>query len=177
MMIGFAPEDGHGAIELLHEEQAHHLMAERHAGKGHFLAGTLVDSGGETVGSTHHKHQPPRPGGATAFHVAGKFYGAKLLAAFIKQHQPIAIRQAAEYLFAFALLLLLKAQRTCIPQIGDDFYAERQIMAQTGGIVGYERRYTAVGRLPDNEQNYLHRGIIVCFGKWKKRGNYSAIRL
>ena len=43
VVIWLASQDSHRTIELLHKEKPHHLMAERHTGKGDFFTRTLID--------------------------------------------------------------------------------------------------------------------------------------
>ena len=50
-MVGLAFDDGAGAIELLGEDEAHHLVAERHGREGEAFVGAGVDVGGESVGA------------------------------------------------------------------------------------------------------------------------------
>ena len=43
MVVGFTAEDGHGAVELLDEQQADHLVAESHLAEADLGIGTLIN--------------------------------------------------------------------------------------------------------------------------------------
>mgnify|MGYP003539271652 CR=1 FL=1 len=45
MVVAFAANDGAGAVELLGEDQAYHLVRERHARERNLLVGTAVHVG------------------------------------------------------------------------------------------------------------------------------------
>lgn len=57
VVIGFTAEDGECAIDLLHEEETHHLVGEGHAREGEFLVGEGIDVGCESVGSSDDEDQ------------------------------------------------------------------------------------------------------------------------
>ena len=45
MVIGFALDDGAGAVDLFGEDQADHLVGEGHLGEGQLLVGPCIDGG------------------------------------------------------------------------------------------------------------------------------------
>ena len=59
MMIRLALQNGAGAVDLLGEYQAHHLVTEGHRREGYLLVGALVEGRGEAVGTTDDEYQPP----------------------------------------------------------------------------------------------------------------------
>jgi len=57
MMIWFAAENGHGAVELLDGEQANHLVGKSHAAERKLAVGTLIDRLAKTVRTTNNERQ------------------------------------------------------------------------------------------------------------------------
>ena len=57
MVVGFTAEDGHGAVELLNEQQADHLVAESHLAEADLGIGTLIDRLAEPVRSADNERQ------------------------------------------------------------------------------------------------------------------------
>lgn len=51
-MIILAAQDGEGAVELLYDQEAYHLVGERKATYGETAAGSLIDGLGESVRAT-----------------------------------------------------------------------------------------------------------------------------
>ena len=59
MVVGFTAEDGHGAVELLNEQQPDHLVAESHLAEADLGIGTLIDRLAEAVRSADNERQAP----------------------------------------------------------------------------------------------------------------------
>ena len=59
MVVGFAAEDGHGAVELLHKQQADHLVAERHLAEADLGIRTLINRLAEPVRTADYERQTP----------------------------------------------------------------------------------------------------------------------
>lgn len=86
VVVLLALEDRAGAVELLDEDEAYHLMGERHAGKGDHRLGTFVYSLREAVGTTDDEYEVA----ACCLPLAepfGKLDAAPLLAALIEQDE------------------------------------------------------------------------------------------
>ena len=61
MVIWFATENSHGAVDLLYKKEAHHLMGESHFAKRYLAISTLIYSLGEAIRASYHKdHIPTR---------------------------------------------------------------------------------------------------------------------
>ena len=61
VVVWFATEDGHGAVDLLYKKEAHHLMRESHLTERDLSIGTLIDRLGKAIRSSNHKdHIPTR---------------------------------------------------------------------------------------------------------------------
>ena len=43
VVVGFVVEDGEGSVELLHEEEAYHLVVEGHLRQGYLVVGGGID--------------------------------------------------------------------------------------------------------------------------------------
>ena len=60
MVVGFTAEDGHGAVELLNEQQPDHLMAERHLTEADLGIRTLINRLAEPVRTADNERQTTR---------------------------------------------------------------------------------------------------------------------
>ena len=49
VVVGFAAQNRHGAVELFNEQQPDHLMTESHLAKGYFGIRTLIHRLAESV--------------------------------------------------------------------------------------------------------------------------------
>ena len=57
MVVGFAAKNGHGAVELLDEQQTDHLVAEGHLAEAYLCVSTLIDRFAEPVRTADNKCQ------------------------------------------------------------------------------------------------------------------------
>ncbi len=130
MVVGFTSEDGHGAVELLSEDQAYHLMGEGHLGEGYFLAGAVVDLGGETVRPTNDEDESALHRRHLLLNVSRKLHGGELLAVLIEQHHIVAFVESCEDVSAFGILLLCLGEILGVLGIGDVLDFERHIMLE-----------------------------------------------
>ena len=60
MVVGFTAEDGHGAVELLNEQQPDHLVTERHLAEADLGIRTLIDPLAEPVRTADYERQTTR---------------------------------------------------------------------------------------------------------------------
>ena len=85
MVVWFATENSHGAVDLLYKEKAHHLMRESHLTERDLSIGTLIDRLGEAIRTSNYKDYVP-----TRRHllldIIGKLNRTILLPMLIKQH-------------------------------------------------------------------------------------------
>lgn len=133
MVVGFAAEDGHGAVELFGEEQTDHLMAESHLAQGDLCVGAGIDGRAETVRSAHDEGEIA-PAVHPSLELCGKIDAAVLLAMLVEENKEMSFGSTENHI-ALLLLLLRLAQALGIAQFGQDGYLERDIMAQTADIV------------------------------------------
>ncbi len=84
MMVGFAFQNGEGAVKLLNENQPHHLMAEGHGRKRHFGVGAVVDLLREAVWPSNDENQSFCPRNHLFFKAFVEGYGGELLAGFVQ---------------------------------------------------------------------------------------------
>ena len=71
-MIGEVTQDGEGAVVLLDEDEAHHLVGEGHAGEGEFGVSGVIDGGREAVGTPDDEDKAARQGGHLLLQPPGK---------------------------------------------------------------------------------------------------------
>ena len=135
MMILLPLEDGAGAVELLDEDQADHLVAEGHEREGDLLVGTAVDGRGEAVGTSDDEYQSAGSG-TLVFQPLGEVGAGALLAPFVKQYDGVLRGELVEDECALSLFLLVGAQRTCVLEFGYDLYLEGHVMADALDVVG-----------------------------------------
>ena len=90
MVIRLAFQDGEGAIELLDENQAYHLVAEGHGRERYFGVGTVVNLLREAVRSAHDEDQPLGSRCYLFFKAFCKLYGCKLLAVLVQKDDLVA---------------------------------------------------------------------------------------
>ena len=57
MMVGFAFQNGEGAIKLLDKNESHHLMAESHGRERYFRVGAVIDFLREAVRPTDDENE------------------------------------------------------------------------------------------------------------------------
>lgn len=129
MMIGFAAQDRHGAVELLDEQQPDHLMTERHLTEGDLRVSMLIDRLAESVRSADDEGQPACGGVQPLLQLAGERQAAILLAVLIQQHNETALHSAQDSL-ALQLLLLRFAQTLGVAKIGNNLYVKGDIMPE-----------------------------------------------
>ena len=86
MMIGFAFEDGHSAVELFYKEGTYHLVGEGETAEGKQTVGALIDCLGEAVGSADGKDDIASSGHFLLQQV-GQFDAARFLTPFVQQDE------------------------------------------------------------------------------------------
>ena len=87
-MILLALEDGARSVQLLHENEPHHVVGERHARQRYLVVGTLVDCLGETVRAAYHQHEVA-PRGLPLAEPLGEVDASPLFATLIEKHQAV----------------------------------------------------------------------------------------
>lgn len=88
VVVLLALKDSAGAVELFDEDEAYHLMGERHAGKGDHRLGTFIDCFGETVRSADDEDEVAACG-LTLAEPFGELDAAALLTALIEQDETV----------------------------------------------------------------------------------------
>ena len=118
MMIGFASDDGEGAVKLFDEEEAHHLMGKGHSGEGDLLLSCLVDAIGEAIGTTHEEDEALGHTLQLLLHPSAELTTGHLATPFVEQDEHIARLQTIEDGIALELLLLIGREVACVAQVG-----------------------------------------------------------
>ena len=135
MVVGFVVEDGEGAVELLGEDEADHLVREGHGGKGELLVGSGIDLGGEAVGTTNEEDEAACDGVLLALHPLGELGAAKGLAVLIEEDEVVGGLELLEDELAFGLLLLVGGEALGIAELRDDVDVEGCVVLEAGSII------------------------------------------
>ncbi len=152
MVVGFAAYDGHGAVELLHEDKAHHLVGERHFRQRQFLLGCGIDIIGETVRTSDDENQTVGEGVHFIGHPIGKFHTSQFASALIEQHDMVAGLKQAQNLLTLQLFLLFLTHFLVVFKLRNDSHVEGQVVLQATDILFSQCRDMRVGRFLDKNQ-------------------------
>ena len=133
-MIGFPFEDGHGAIELLGEDEAGKHVREGHAGEGELGVAAFVNLFGESVSTADEKHQPFGTPKHLLLHELRELHGGHFYAMFVQQDNMIGRVDFLEKQLTFKLFLFLLAH--LIFQIRDGFHFKRKIKLDFADVRG-----------------------------------------
>ena len=129
MVIGFTPENGHCAVDLLAGHYSYHLVGESHLGERQFAVGALIDGIAEAVGSSDDERQV-FAGRHLLLKVIGELDRAELASVLIEQDDVHSRRETCQDRFAFGNLDLLFRERLGVLQIRQDNELERQIVLE-----------------------------------------------
>ena len=129
-MVRFVVEDGEGAVELLHEEEAYHLVVEGHLRQGYLVVGGGIDGGGKAKSPSHDKGKGAGAGVHLFLQVLREAHGSVLLAVLVEQHDAVDALQAFEQQGGFALLDFVGRGVALVFEGGDDFEVEVDIVPQ-----------------------------------------------
>ena len=138
MVIRLSSHDGHGAIELLDEDEAHHLVGEGHLGEGNLLDGLGIDFGREAVGTAYDEDEALADGVHLLLHVLGELYAAQLFSVLVEQHDVVTWLELLEYQLSFLLLLLLGGERFRGLQFGNHRDVKAYVVFHALGVVVYQ---------------------------------------
>lgn len=156
MVIGFAPKNGHRAVDLLDGHYSYHLMAERHLGEGYLAVSSCINGMTETVGTTDDEGEV-----STCIHFLlqpiGILDGAELLPMFIEQDYIHSRREAREDGFAFGRFELVLTQRFGIFDIRNEDEIKGKVVLESVSVFVDEARNARVSRLPNCYQCNRHR--------------------
>ena len=89
-MIRVIIQDSECPVELLHKDEANHLMRECHLRKRNLFLRSLINLRSESVRATDDEHQSLVYRMHLAFYPVGKLDGAELLAMLIEEHHYVA---------------------------------------------------------------------------------------
>ena len=134
VVIGFALDDGAGAVELFGEDEAYHLVGEGEARQGYLLVGTLIDGRGEAVGASDDEDEAP---GGLLFLLqpAGQFDAAVLVAVLVEQDDVVGGLQLAQDELTLGGLLLFLGEVLGVAQLGYGDDVEGHVVTDAFGIV------------------------------------------
>lgn len=156
VMVGKIFEDGKGAIELLGEDDAHHLMGEGHLRKGYFALGKGIYLRGKSIRSSYNEDEATAHGIHSLLEPLRKAYGGELLATLIEQDDVIARLNELNNLLPLALLLLFLREVLHIADVGNNFQLDGGIVVGAGKIVVDSLSEIAVIGLANGNKESLH---------------------
>ena len=133
-MIVFASEDGHGAVELFHEDDSHHLVGECHFRQRQFFASHFVDTAAEAIWSTDDEYQAPAGRREFFLHPLSHFDATHFAATFVEQYHPVAILDERDDEFALPFADLVARERLSVLEIADGDNLQRQVVFEPLGI-------------------------------------------
>lgn len=163
MMIRLSAQYGHGPIDLLYEEQTHHLMIERHLRQGYPRIGTVIDRFRKSVRTSHRKHDPAPAGSHHLLHVTGKLHGCVLCAPLIEKHQVIRLRHTRQHQLALPRFLHLLTHGLRSLHIRKLLQRKRHIMTQASRVLTDTIQYKPRTGLSYRKQCNIHSGSICLF--------------
>lgn len=141
MMIRFAFQNGEGAVQLLDENQPHHLMRKRHRRKRHFGVGLGIDILRKSVGTANHKNDALAARSHEFFEIFRKIHRCELLAVFVQKNDVIARLKLRQQQKTLRFFLLLLAQSLAVANVGNLLHLERNVMPKPADILldaGYQ---------------------------------------
>jgi len=144
-MIGLAAYDGEGAVELLHEEETHHLMRKGHLGERDLLLRSIVDAGREAVRAADEEDEALGHCLQALLHPLAELTAGELAATLVEEDEVVAGLQSVEDLIGLALLLLLFAERLGVAQVGQLLERGGQVVAEPLHVFGDERGKDGAG--------------------------------
>ena len=164
MVIGFTLNDGARPIELLNEEEPHHLVREGHFREREFFVGTFIDIAREAVGTTYDEHQPT---GVLlgALKPLGKIHAPHFLAVLVEQYHIVGGLKVAFQQFGLLRLLLLSTKVFGVFQLGNNHQLERHIPPHPTNIVGDARLQMLVGRFTYEDEGRFQSVFLEMFSK------------
>ena len=155
MVVGLTFDDGAGAIDLLGEGEAYHLVGEGHLRETELFVGTAVNGGGESVGTSDDEDKAAG-GLLLLFEPTGKLDAAVFLAMLVEQDDGVRGLQLFEDEFALGLLLLFLREVLGILQFGNGDNLKGHIVADTLYIVVYAGYEVLIDRLAYLYEYRLH---------------------
>ena len=155
MMIGFAAQNGVGAVELFDKKDADELVGEGHLRQGYLLTGQGMDGGIEAVGAADHEDKTTGTASHALLQPPREIHGATLGTMFIQQDEVVARLQLPLDERCFLCLLLLGGEGLGVPQLRDDLEGEGHIVREALGVVFDERLHVRVGGFAYDEESEL----------------------
>ena len=147
MVIGFTPENGHCAVDLLDGHYSYHLVGEGHLRKRQFAVGALIDRVAKTVGSTNDERQVFARR-HLLLEVIGELNRAELAAVFVQQNDIHGGREGLQNEVSFGCLDLIFGQGLGVLEIRQHDDLKRHIVPQALLVFIDEGTQTRVTRLP-----------------------------
>ena len=155
VVVRLAFDDGAGAVDLLGEDEAYHLVREGHLGEGKLFVGTGVDGRGEAVWASDDKDESAG-GVALLLQPAGELDTAQLATMFVEQHDGIRRLNLFQDEFTLGSLLLFFRETFRVLEFGNGDQFEGHVVADSFDVVANACLEVAVGSLAYEYQQCLH---------------------
>ena len=143
------------AIELLHEDEAHHLVGEREARERDLLVGARIDRLGEAVGSSDGEDESARRG-PLLLQPSRQFHGPWLASVLVEEHQRVGGLHLLQDQLPLLLLLLRLGERGRGPQFGYGDDLEGHVVADAVSVVVDGVGIEFVAGLPHKDERRFH---------------------
>ena len=147
MVIGFTPENGHCAVDLLDGHYSYHLVGESHLGERQFAVGALIDGVAETVGAADDERQVFARR-HLLLEVIGELNRAEFAAVFVQQNDIHGGREGLQDEVSFGGFYLVLGEGFGVLKIGQHDDLKRHIVLEPLLVIVDERGETRVTRLP-----------------------------
>ena len=156
MVVGFAAEDGHGAVELLDEQEADHLVTERHLAETYLRVCALIDRLTEPIRPADDERQSACGCVEPGLQLVGKRQAAVLTTMFVQQDNETAFHSPQNG-FTFLLLLLCLGQALRVLEVGNDQNIKGYVVLEAPDVRLNHLRQFIAGRFAYYKQGCLHK--------------------
>ena len=126
MVIRLSFQDGHGAVELLAEDEAGEDVGEGHLRQRYFVIASFINTFGKPVRSANQENQPLRAPHHLLLQKLRKRHRGHLLAMFVQQHHEVAAFNLFQKKKTLLLLLFLYGQLGVF-QVRNRLHLERDV--------------------------------------------------
>ncbi len=134
MVIRLTTEDRLRSVELLHSEEAYHLVREGHLTQGDSVIGSGVDFVREAVGTADDEDHPTLPRDHHPLYVGGEGRARELPSPLVEEDQTVCRRHQTKNLRSLGLLLELGGEFARSSDVGDDLKGEGEVVSEAVGV-------------------------------------------
>ena len=136
-MVGFAVQDSHGSVDLLHKEHSNHLMGECHLAKADLFVPSFMYGFREAVRSSYDEDQSFWACCHLFLHPSCEVHACPFATVFVEKHHIVSSLEAFLYEFSLSFFLLVLAQSLCVLQFRNDLNSKRNVVPNALDILIY----------------------------------------